>query len=387
MDKGEFQSAHEILNTSNKKVQGIYDKGGAFHYENYINLLYFFLLSYNLKSSSKHPYFEDSYNFDNKKFIKSLFFQIFTKQDAYAFTQLICSKCNSFKHSKKRIEQIINNIISILEKADNNDKINYDINTNIDNYNKGAYSENYNYSNIDYEKDCPKINPKYVLLMFKRFITKPAEHQKVDEYRINSSLKQLFNLIEKNTKYYNYTIMLIDFISELFINNRTIMDNYINTYSKNIKDLIEWLKNHPISPELYRIEGINMYKDDNVAYNENITEEEKIKFNEEQTKKTEKRIQKLNNILDLKINEYDYEYEADFDLTDFKFRKGDYIYYNKNRAIIKEFLDELILIKIIKTDIDENISDGDNKNTIADLEKIKFWVAKDDKNLSIYNLE
>ena len=385
LDKGEFQSTHEILNLSNKKVQGIYDKGGAFHYENYINLLYFFLLSYNLKSSSKHPYFEDSYNFENKKFIKSLFFQIFTKQDAYAFTQLICSKCNNIKHYKKRIEQIINNIIGILEKADNNDKINYDINTNRDNYNKGAYSENYSYSNIDYEKDFPKINPKYVLLMFKRFITKPAENQKIDDYRINSSLKQFFNLIEKNMKYYNYTIMLIDFVCELFINNRTIMDNYINQYSKNLKDLIQWLKDHPISPELYRIEGIIMYKDDNVAYNENITEEEKMIFNEKQTEKTEKKIQKLNNILDLKINEYDYDYEADFDLTDFKFRKGDFIFYNKNKAIIKEFLDELILIKIIENDKDENISDS--KNTIADLEKIKFWVAKDDKNISIYSLE
>ena len=73
-------------------------------------------------------------------------------------------------------------------------------------------------------------------------------------------------------------------------------------------------------------------------------------------------------------------------MTDFKFRKGDYIYYNKNKAVIKEFLDELILIKIIEHDKDENISD-DNKNTISDLEKIKFWVAKDDKNLSIYSLE
>ena len=386
MDKGVFQPSHEILNTSDKKVQGIYDKGGAFHYENYINLLYFFLLSYNLKSSSKHPYFEDSYNFENKKFIKSLFFQIFTKQDAYAFTQLICSKCNNQKHYKKRIEQIINNIIGILEKADNNDKINYDINTNRDNYNKGVYSENYSYSSIDFEKDFPKINPKYVLLMFKRFIIRPSESQKIDDYRINSCLKQLFSLIEKNSKYYNYTIMLIDFVCELFVNNKAIMNNYITPYSKNLKDLIQWLKNHPISPELYRIEGIIMYKDDNVAYNEDITEEQRMRFNEEQTEKTEKRIEKLNSILDLKINEYDYEYETDFDLTDFKFRKGDYIYYNKNKAVIKEFLDELILIKIIEHDKDENISD-DNKNTISDLEKIKFWVAKDDKNLSIYSLE
>ena len=87
--------------------------------------------------------------------------------------------------------------------------------------------------------------------------------------------------------------------------------------------------------------------------------------------------------------EYDYTFEAPFDFTDFKFRKGDIIYYNKKKAVIKESLDELISIKIIDSD------NGNNKNkdldedgyTIDDIEKVKFWVAKDDKNISVYNLE
>ena len=188
--------------------------------------------------------------------------------------------------------------------------------------------------------------------------------------------------------------MLIDFIIELFTNNFNVMKEYISYITKTLKCLIQWLGNHPISPELYKIDGIFMYKDDNVAYKENITDEEKNKFNNEQIKKTEKRIQKLNNIIEKKIKEHDYDFEEDFDLTDFKFRKGDIIYYKNKKTIIKEFLDELILIKIIDKDKDKNENEGkslyeknDEKMSINDLEKIKFWISKDDKNISIYSLE
>ena len=183
--------------------------------------------------------------------------------------------------------------------------------------------------------------------------------------------------------------MLIDFITELFINHKEVMHSYINSNIQNFKNIIQWLKNYPISPELYPIEGISMYKDDNVAYKQNITEEEKMKFNKEQYKKTEKRIQKIINIIENKIKEYDYDYEVDFDLTDFKFRKGDYIFYKNKRAVIKETLDELIYIKIIERDKDineKNKNDEDNYS-ISEMEKIKFWVAKDDKNITVYNLE
>ena len=395
MVKSLYYTNHDILNTSKNEVPAKYDKSGAFHYENYINLLYFYLLSHNQKPNSKNPYFEACYNFDNAKFIKLLFFKINTKQDAYIFSNLIYIKCNFSKNYKKRIDNILYNIINILGRSDNNEKIIYDNNNNRDNYNNGAYNiYNNNNNYIDLENDFPKINPKYILLIFKRFITWPSENKKIDEYRISSSLNYLFKLIEKYSKYYNYTIMLIDFIIELFTNNFNVMKDYISYITKTLKCLIQWLGNHPISPELYKIDGIFMYKDDNVAYKENITDEEKNKFNNEQIKKTEKRIQKLNNIIEKKIKEHDYDFEEDFDLTDFKFRKGDIIYYKNKKAIIKEFLDELILIKIIDKDKDKNENEGknlyeknDDKMSINDLEKIKFWVSKDDKNISIYSLE
>ena len=391
MIKGKFIPSHSILNTEKNEIPPIYDKGGAFHYENYMNLLYFNLLSHNQKSNAKHPYFEGRHNFDNKKFVRALFFRINTRQDAYAFSNLILTKCDHQKNYKKRIEIILNNLLTILDRADNNEKINYDINSNRDNYYKGAYSEFSVNDDIDLDNDFPKINPKYILLIFKRFIIFQSDNKKAVEYRINTSVKQIFTIIQRNCKYYNYTIMIIDFLIDLFTNYKNVMNSYIITFAQNFKEIIQWLRNHPISPELYPIEGICMYRSDNVAYRQNITEEEKIKFNKSQMEKTEKRIEKLNNIIDMKIKEYDYEYEADFDLTDFKFRKGDYIYYKNKKAIIKEYLDELILIKIIdKNNNDNNTKqekEDDEINSISDLEKIFLWIAKDDKNISIYNLE
>ena len=397
IDKGEYKASHDILNTHDQIVKGIYDKGGAFHYENYINLLYFYLLMYNQKQNPKHPYFEGSYNFHNKRFIKALLFKINTKQDAYIFFFLIWVKFIYSKNAKKYIDFILSNLFNILERADNNEKINYDVNKNRDNYNGGVYSGNNN-SMIDYENDVPKINPKYIILILKRFIVKSYSsssdnNKSIDDYKINISLKYIFKLFENNSKYYNYSIMIIDFITELFINNNSVMNAYINPYSQNLNNIINWLKAHPISPELYPIEGLSMYKDDNVAYKQ-ITDEEKIKFDKEQNKKTEKRIQKINNIIEMKIKGYDYEFEADFDLTDFNFRKGDYIYYNKKRAVIKESLDELIFIKIVDGNSDKNENKDkkgneidDDNNSINDIEKIKFWIAKDDKNISVYGLD
>ena len=395
IEKGLYTSSHDILNTHKDKLNGIYDKGGAFHYENYTTMLYFYLLSHEQKEKPKHRYFEGSYTFDNKKFIRSLFFKINTKQDAYIFANLIIVKCKHPKNYKNRIDNIIYNIINILNRADNNERINYDVNSNKDNHNKGVYSGFEGYNNLDLENNFPRINPKYVLLIFKRFIVSNCDNKKIDEYRINTSLKYFFKLIIKsdNVIYYNYMIMMIDFITELFTNYFNIMNPYIKENSQYLKEIIEWIRAHSISPELYPIEGIKMYKDDNVAYRNNITENEKIQFNAKQSDKSDKKIHKIINILEGTVNGKDYEYEADFDLTDFNFRKGDHILYDNKKAIVKEHIDELISVKIIdknndnKKDNKSNDNNDEEKNSISEIEKIKFWVAKDNKNISIFNLE
>ena len=284
--------------------------------------------------------------------------------------------------------------MKILNNADFNENINYDMNSNRDVFNHNVYNNNIDRNMIDYN-ETPKINPKYILLILKKFILNSSENKKIDEFRINQSLTKLFEIIQENQKYYNFTILLIDFITELFHNNLQILHPYIPQFSENIKSLIDWIRLNPISPELYQIEGLLMYKSDNVVYNKNISEQEKKIFDEKNMKDSEIRANKLFYILHYKNNskdntfEYDYSFEALFDYTDFRFRKGDLIYYNKKEAIVKESLDELILIKII--DNEEKLNKGKDLDevgySIDDIEKIKFWVAKDDKNISIYGLE
>ena len=393
MNKGLFKSTHSILNKNNKEVKAIYDKGGAFHYENYITDLYYYLLSHNQKAKAKRPYFEGSYNFDNQFFIQALFFRINTKLDANIFAYLIIQKCKDIKNYKERIKYFLENLGNILSKADFNENINYDVNSNRDVYNHNIYnSNNININNVDYLNEIPKINPKYILLIIKKFLLTSSENKKIDEFRVTQILTKFFSIVEENQKYYNISILLIDFITELFINNISKLYQYIPQFSPQIKNLIDWIRLNPISPELYPIEGLFMYKSDNVVYNNNITEEEKKIFNEKNMKKAESRTNKLLKILEYKNNKFekDFTYEALLDFSDFKFRKGDLIYYNNKKAVVKEFLDELILIKIIDKEKNNNKNNKDFDeagHTIDDIEKIKFWVAKDDKNISVYSLE
>ena len=396
MNRGNFKPPHSILYTSKKDMSPIYDKGGAFHYENYISELYFYLLSHNQKPKPKRPYFEGSFNFDNPKFIKAIFFRINTRLDAEAFAFLIIQKCKNVKTYKNRIEWILVNIQNILINADYNENINYDINSNKDVFQHNLYN-NRDRNTIDYEYEVPKINPKYILLILKKFILNSSDNKKIDEFRITQSLSKLFDIVQENQQYYNYMILLIDFIIELFHNNISILHSYIPQFTQNIKSIIYWIRINPISPELYPIKGLLMYKSDNVPYDHNITEQEKKIFDEKNMKNAEIRTNKLSKILDYKssiINvgqnkyELDYTYEALFDYSDFRFRKGDFIYYNKKKAIIVESLDELILIKILNEDILNKNKDYDEVGyTLDDIEKIKFWVAKDDKNISVNNLE
>ena len=398
MDKGCFKSPHCILYTNKKDINPIYDKVGAFKYENYITELYFYLLSHNQKLKPKRPYFEGSFTFDNQKFIKAIFFRINTRLDAEVFSYLIIEKCKNVKNYKIRIEWILENIYNILSRADFNENINYDINSNKDHYRHNVYG-NRDRNTIDYENEIPKINPKYILLILKRFILNSSENKKIDEFRITQSLSKIFFIIQDNQKYYNFMLLLIDFIIELFHNNITLLHPYLPQYAENIKSIIDWIRLNPISPELYPIEGLLMYKSDNIVYDFNITEQEKKIFDERNIRNSDLRANKLYKILEYKnhsinINtnqnskfEYDYIYEALFDYSDFKFRKGDYVYYNKKRAVIKESLDELILIKLINEDVNKNKDFDEEGYSLDDMEKIKFWVAKDDKNISMYSLE
>ena len=372
INTGYFKSTHSILSKNEDNIKPIDDKGGNYHYENYISDLHFYLLSHNQKPKAKKHFFEGSHNFNNDNFILSLFVRINSKLDAYVFSYLIIQKCKDIKNYKNRITFILGVLIKILNFSDFNEKIDYDINVN----------NNMNSNTIT-------INPKYVLLILKKFLLTSSENKIIDEFRITQILTKIILLIENNHKYYNYCIHLIDFITELFLNYISILYLYIPHFSPKIKHIIEWIRLNPISPELYPINNLFMYKKENIVYNNNITTEEKKNFIEKNMKKAELRINKLLKILEYKNNKFDkdYSYETLLDFTDFKFRKNDIIFYKKNKAVVKESLDELILIKLIDNNKNGDKDLDEDTCSIDDIEKNKFWIAKDDKNITVFNLE
>ena len=92
---GPFTVSHDILNSKGKKEEELPpDKVGMYKIENYIYMLYFYLLSYNPKNKSKILIREDpGYYLDNRDFVCVLLNNIRTKQDAFAFSNYINEKC------------------------------------------------------------------------------------------------------------------------------------------------------------------------------------------------------------------------------------------------------------------------------------------------------
>ena len=353
---GPYTVTHDILNTKGKTEETIIpDKGGEYKIENYIYLLFFYLLSYTPKDNSKPLIKEDSgYSLEDKDFIAVLLNNIRTKQDAFSFSNYINEKT---KNRKSMIITVFDVLIKYLDKVDNNENINYDYN----NYNNFV---NYNNNENPNDND-PGINPKYLLLIIKRFIS--VQNLKNDY--IQKEIKLIFRNINTNQIYYNYCIMLIDYIIELF---SSILKGYSSIYKKDLEQLILWLQKYPISPSLYEIKGIFSYKYERKNYNSNISEEKKKKFNENEIEKTKKRINDIQNIIknDPAINIE--KYENEIDLSDFLFIIGDTILYDKKEAVIEEALDEQL-----KITIDSNKKNG----------KKEIWIEIDNPKIEIKELK
>ena len=61
--------------------------------------------------------------------------------------------------------------------------------------------------------------------------------------------------------------MIIDFVSEIFT---MYFRKYIPTFQKEIYILMEWIKNNPISPKLYGIKDLTLYKYQSKQYSDDI---------------------------------------------------------------------------------------------------------------------
>ena len=361
IDVGLYTVPHNILGKAKKEDEGlIVDKGGVYRNENYIFMLFFYLLNSNL-DNKKNNFSEDmGYSLENSTFIKVLLNNIRTRQDAFCFSNYINDRC---LNNKNRVNAITEALIQALNRVDNNENVNYDYN----NYTNVVDNDfNANPSPTD-----PGINPKFLLIIIKRFII----NQNLKQDYIIRFIRLIFKVFENNRRYYNYSIMLIDFLIELF---SFYLRKYIPQFQKEIMNLMDWLRQYPISPKLYKIEEISLYKYQHKNYADDLDENIIKEFDNKEFDSTNKKLDILASIYKNEIKN-DIKYEKDLDLSDFKFIIGDIIYYGEEEAVVEESLDEMIKIKITN-------NNKQNKKEKKINNKKEIWVETDYEKIRIKEL-
>ena len=366
---------HDILNINKKeKIKLINDKGALFHYENYFYMLYFNLLTYERN--------DQIFNFDNIDFIFKLFTEIVNTQDCYIFAYLLNNKC---LNNIDRENKVINLIIDILDKIDYNEDINYKSN---------KANQNSNITTIQNYRNKYELDPRNILLILKLFILNKNTKGEFNKNRIEKSVKKLFELIKKYNKYYNYCKLIIYYIIDLFLFNQILIKEYSKEFKEDFKYIYKWIKNHPISPKLYKIEGLYMYRDDNVNY-QPINEQQKKEYDNLESMISNNVLNKIENIIKKKINKDEYLLDHDLiNISEFTFANNDQILFDGKSATVKKHLNEMIKIKfnqeIINNKADEIINENNdnNDNNDKNQNKIesKMWIEIDNEKIKINSL-
>ena len=114
-----------------------------------------------------------------------------------------------------------------------------------------------------------------------------------------------------------------------------------------------------------------------INYDNTLSEEEKNKFNDSEINNTQKKIDKIYDLLsnDIKVKIENNKYDKDLDLSDFKFINGDVILYQNKERVIKESLDEQLKISV------------EVKNNNKKEEKREIWIETDDPTIEIKELK
>ena len=361
---GPYTVNHNIINPKRKEEVFLnIDKSGIYKNENYVYMLFFYLLSYTPQDKNAKKVYDQGYSLENKEFINALLNNIRTKQDAFCFSNYINEKS---KDSKKKIYNVYEVLGEILNKIDNNDKINYEYN-NYNNYVDSNMNENPN-------PDDPGINPKYFIIIFKKFILNLL----YNEDYIQKGLRLIFESFKMNQNFYSYSIMLIDLVIELFSSD---LKEYSIFYKKELEFMTRWLETWPIPPSKYEISGINMYKNYKIKYDNKLSEDLKNEFDRIELNNTQNKIDMMYDILNNNIaKNSDFKNEKDIDLSNFKFIIGDTILYQNKKRVIEEALDEQlkISVELNMKNINKNKEQNDKKeiwieidNPTIELEKLK----------------
>ena len=361
---GPYTVNHNILDIGEKnEIRICSDRLGMYKNENYIYMLFFYLLSYTPHDKNAQRVYDPGYSLENKDFINVLLNNVRTRQDAFCFSNYIIEKS---KDSKSKIYNVYDVLGDLLNKIDNNDKINYDYN----NYNNFVN----NNMNENPDDNDPGINPKYLLIIFKRFILSLL----YKEDYVRKGIRLLFELFNINCKYYSYSTMIINLIIEFF---STDFKGFIKYFKKDLINMREWLEQWPIPPSKFEIPGINMYKNMKISYDNNLSNEKKNEIENIELNNTQKKIDIIYDFLNPEEGgKNDFKFEDDIDLFDFKFIIGDVILYQNKEKVIKEALDEQLKISLDSND-KKNTKNVQNSN-----DKREMWIEIDNPSIKIKEL-
>ena len=382
LEKGIFKTSHEILNPSpNKTILGENDKEGNNYLVNYDFLLLCSLIYCKEKAKNEMEKRKEDlgYSFYNGEYIFRLIKQARTKEDINYLSNVIRLKC---KDNKEILDIVLEQLISILDRISDKEEGYFD--ESDEEKNNNIY-KNKNY-NPNSKTNILILLRSNITIIFKKLILESKD--KLDDYKVNSCLSKLFSFFSKNKKFYGKSIPTINIIMDILEER-----NYISKYSKEFKEISNWLNKFKIPPKYYEIRGIYMYCDDNSSciyyYQREITKDFKKEFEQVETEKAKKKIERANKILEGKSN---FEInKMNSDLSDFKFMLGDKVIYDNKIYEVTNYLDELIKIKLIENDKDRKnnemkVKDFNKNKTIYEKEKTSFWIETNDYRLKIKSL-
>ena len=382
IDRGYFKPSHEMLNPSpNEIIYGEKDETGTNILLNYDFMLLCSLMYYKEKSKELYEKNDEDigFSFWNDQYMFNLIQNAKTKQDINYLSNLF--KIKSLDN-KVIFDNILKTLISILERIRDCEDSFYDEN-DIE-----IKLDAYKNKNINSSKSKKLILLRSnINIILKKLILETKDS--LEEYKIKSCITKLLSLFNKFKKCYGISISIINILLNLFEKK-----DISKKYTKEINDILSWLNKFKVPPKFNEIRGIRMYREEeiNYYYLSNLSKDMIKEFEQVETEKTNKKINRINNIIKGKEINLDVS-DINYDLSEFNFVIGDQVTYDNNLYEITDCIDELIKIKlkdINKIERNANIFNVKNFNkknmTIYDKEKISFWVETDDYRLRIKKL-
>jgi len=371
-DRAMFKSSHEILNCLS---EGHIRIEGQTKYNNKTSHFEFLLLCnliYCKEKSKEEINKEDNrdlgFSFWDKRYIFELIDNAKTKQDINYLSNVIKLRCIN---NEKIFDLILEVLIEILEKVNDYENSFYD---------ESDEEKNYDiYSNL--KKNRYLLLRSNVTMIFKKFAMETGDSN--DKFIIKSCINRLYSFFKDNMKYYGLSILAINIIVDIID-----IGKLQKIYSKQLTDILDWLNKYNIPPKYTEQKGILMFRNESISYAQNEIDNNFLtEFNNTELKKTNKKIERIENLLKNKNTEIDIS-SIYYDLSDFKFAIGDQVIYNNKNYKVTGYLDELIKIKLIEDDDKKDNNYGNkSKYTNYEKEKSSFWIETDNYNLRIKKLD